>query len=253
MLLTRPAPIFPIVKSQKGRSHWYEIDGEKVCGVTTCSGLYPKGGLVQGAANAVARSVKERWTAGVAFKQEEIDSHLEECRKEYVSDWRGQADVGTKIHEKIHSFIEAGAVELQNEPEVVRNGFQAFLNWFYEHEVTFVASELVVGSRKHGFSGTLDGLGYVDKKFTLLDWKSSKAVTPDHFLQTGAYQLGLEESYDYFPPIQQRIILRVPKDGSDFEAKIVPTDINLDKETFLHLLAFQKVLGIYEQYNPYAR
>ena len=265
MLLTRPTPIFPIVKSQKGRSHWYEINGKKVPGVTFIIDLYPKPGLIQGSANAVIRSVKEKvigfiqseWKNGSNFDaavEDRIYIILEECRTAYAKEWRGEADYGTRVHDLIHQFIEKDIVELKDEHEKVRSGFQAFLNWFYANKVTFVASELIVGSKIHGFCGTLDALAYVNGKFCILDWKTNKAITPSMFQQVqGGYKIAFEESYDYFPKVDECWILRCPKDGSEFEIKKIPTDPDVDKAAFLYALGYKKLLPIYEQYDPYVR
>jgi len=105
------------------------------------------------------------------------------------------------------------------------------------HDVYWLASELVVGSEIHEFGGTLDALAIVNGIPTLIDFKTSNQISKDYFIQTAAYDLALDEMG---VKTWQRLILRIPKDGSDFEALIVPTPLDLDRAAFLSLRQVQR-------------
>lgn len=162
---------------------------------------------------------------------------LMEGKKAHLTKSKDALDIGHQVHDWIENYakwkIKGAKPETKlPEDEKVAHSIKSFLLWETKHEVEWLASELVVVSIKNSFAGTLDGLAKVDGKLTLIDFKTSSQISEDYYLQTGAYQIALEEM-GIVP--EQRLILRIPKDGSPVEDHLVPTPLDFDKETFLHL------------------
>lgn len=238
-----------IVKSSE---HIYRIEGVPVSGVTTVTGCFPKEWLAPWASKEACGAVRQLWYPGRAYTREEIEAILDLAKVSFRTKAKVAADKGTAAHSWYEAFIAGGCEILPpmpQDPDTLA-AVNAFLEWYKANRVRFVASELIVGSKKYMFGGTLDALAYVNEEFCLVDFKTSSAIHWDFFVQVAGYQLGLEECYEgLFPPVQKRWILRFPKDGSGFEAKIVPSDIGNDKDMFIKALSFLKAMKFYDQFS----
>lgn len=108
-----------------------------------------------------------------------------------------QAKKGTRIHKLIKLVLEDEIVHhlilnhyLDKETQVTIKLFQDFLD---EHDVKPECLEQHLWSKDLGFAGTADFIGYVDGKLMILDWKTSKAIYDDMWLQLSAYVWALNE------------------------------------------------------------
>ena len=137
------------------------------------------------------------------------------------------------INESIKAEMNGGDMpDIPKDNEESLNAINAYLKWRKAHEVYWHATELTIASMLHRYAGTLDALATVDGKLTLVDFKTSKAIYPEVWLQIAAYKLALEE-IQVFP--QQEMILRLPKDGTPAEVKFMPMPYDLCRRTFLAL------------------
>lgn len=164
----------------------------------------------------------------------DVDSYwreLDRAKKAHTVKSDKGKEKGSVVHEWIKNYIR-GVQQPTPSDEEVLSCVQAFLNWESQHKIEWLVSEMIVWSPIHLFAGTLDFLCILDGRFTLGDIKTSNMISEEYFLQTGAYDLCLEEA-DIIP--EQRLIVRISKDGSGFEAMIVPTSLDFDCKTFLHL------------------
>lgn len=74
--------------------------------------------------------------------------------------------------------------------------FNKFVQFWRDNELTYVCSELVIGSRKHKYGGRIDILARDRKgKLILVDIKTSTWVSPSYFGQVALYKYGYEEMY----------------------------------------------------------
>lgn len=142
------------------------------------------------------------------------------------------AETGTAVHAFVDEWLKAGATEearinivknylLPPNPELLeilqsqtdtRYMTDADRNLFYDKMksymfnrfcrewlkagLTYVASEIAVGSRKYKFGGRIDILARDRKgRLILIDFKTSKHVSPSFFAQVAAYKLAFEEQY----------------------------------------------------------
>jgi len=131
--------------------------------------------------------------------------------------------VGSEVHGIVEIYIkrkikdstkEHPIEELWNEyilkllpekrPTIIRDqviqGFFAFLDWEKEHIDKWIDSEKTVYSLIYGFAGTLDGKAlFKDEKVRIVDFKTSKKIYDENYLQVSAYKYAdFELTFDYF-------------------------------------------------------
>lgn len=135
-------------------------------------------------------------------------------------------EIGTQAHALIEwSLRKALKQEAGPEPRVSSAALWAYMgfeDWARAHHVEPVWIEQTVWSTRFGYAGTLDLLARVDGVLTVVDFKTSKAVYSEAFLQNVAYQQALIDMGHETP--DAGLILRIPKDEKDpaFEAVAVP-------------------------------
>lgn len=86
---------------------------------------------------------------------------------------------------RLNSYFDAVDVR-------VEAALSAYENFILHHEVLPVASELPLVSTKYKTGGTIDFLGMVDGKLTLIDYKTGK-LKAEHWLQQALYAQMLQE------------------------------------------------------------
>ena len=92
--------------------------------------------------------------------------------------------------------------------------FNRFCAFWLKSGLTYVASEIAVGSRKYKFGGRIDILA-ADKKgrFVLVDFKTSKWVSPSMFSQVASYKKAYEEQYA--KKIFKCLIVQCPREWTE--------------------------------------
>ena len=182
---------------------------------------------------------------------------LKEAKGAFRRQTKEAGESGTFAHNYISNHISGRPQPKELNAKVkaddkAKSSIKAFGEWEKAHKVDWVASELVIGSEVHEYGGTLDALAYMDNIPSLIDFKTSNQISADYFLQTAAYQIALEEMG--FVPLQ-RIILRIPKDGNDFETLTLPNNLEngnrlaLDKSGVIALRQMQRVASYYSNEN----
>ena len=182
---------------------------------------------------------------------------LKQAKGAFFRKSKEASDSGTLAHDYIENHIcerkqPKELVLKMNKDAKAKSSVKAFDKWEKENKVDWVASELVIGSAEYEFGGKLDAIAYVNNIPSLIDFKTSNQISADYFLQTAAYQIALEEMG--FTPLQ-RIILRIPKDGGEFETATIPNNLEngnrleLDKSGFLALRQVQRVDSYYNNEN----
>jgi hypothetical protein len=191
------------------------------------------------------------------MKGTEYYDFLKTAKGAFYRKTKEAAESGTIAHNYIQNYVcereqpKELAAKLKKD-EKAKSSIRAFDKFQKEHHIEWLASELVVGSQVHEFGGTLDGIAYVDAIPSLVDFKTSNQISEDYFLQVAAYQIALEEMG---LKVLQRIILRIPKDGGEFETITLPNNLEngsrleLDKMGFIALRQMQKVDSYYRNPN----
>jgi hypothetical protein len=205
------------------RAHGYKRNGIKVPSVTTILGVISKPALLGWAVNETLDHVAQNWRPGRVYSSDEIQDILTKAKESRHIKSKGAMDVGKSAHEWIESYIEARANGNEREARVpdhplVRSSVQAFLNWEKAHHVEYLHSERRIYSKSMNYSGTVDLVALVDGRITVIDFKTSKAIYNDYFLQVAAYAYALHEEGVIEEQLNDidLLIIHIPKDGSGF-------------------------------------
>lgn len=206
-------------------SHSYylvEQDGKPVkptkrlTGVTTYMGIIDKPALIPWAVGLTVGYVRDHLDE---IRQGDLEAKdiLERARAESNKQRDIAAEIGKAIHQWIDDHQRGNTPEMPSDPKVLQ-GVNAFLSFLDEYKVTFLWTERILYSKKHGYVGTADmGLkfgnnGMRGKKF-LADTKTTNNIYCETGLQTAAYLEAFEEEtkekYD------GRLILRISKETEE--------------------------------------
>ena len=230
-------------------------DGYFLTGVTTILGVKSKEFLQFWAAKEAVKSLgwydlkegddedkQNLFKRYSEIVQMDVDSYwreLDNAKKAHTAKAREGQKKGKIVHEFCEQYIKNKidpsmfpAPSIPLEDEMVANSIRLFLNWEESNKVEWLASEMMVWSPEHLFAGTIDWLAIVNNIFTLGDIKTNNQLSEDVILQTGGYNLCLREGG--INP-EQRLVLRIPKSGDGFEAKVISTDLDFDCQSFLSL------------------
>jgi hypothetical protein len=205
------------------RAHAYKRNGIKVPSVTTILGVIGKPYLLPWAVNETLDYISRNWRAGRVYSVGEIQDTLEAAKTSRHAVSKGAMDVGRAVHEWIERYIEARTNGHQGEathPDhpLVRSAVQAFLAWEAGHEVEYLMSERRLYSKSMNYSGTVDLVAKVNGRITVIDFKTSKAIYDDYYLQAAAYAYALHEEGVIDSDLNDidLMIVHIPKDGSGF-------------------------------------
>lgn len=167
------------------KSHRYKINDEYVPSVTSIIGIIHKEELFQWAIH-------------------HPEAYIRETQEKSVT-------IGSQVHEAIMKILKNERVEITTDyPTEVQTGINAFLKWQKESGLTAIDTECLVASEKFKFAGRFDCLGKIGNLLTLCEWKTSKAIYPESYLQVCAYKIAYEEINQ--TQIEQMLIGRFDKE-----------------------------------------
>jgi hypothetical protein len=223
--------------------HRYEVDipSENVRKRYVPSATGIKGKLDKSAAltgwgvNTTLAFIETCWLPGLKYTKQQIQRATRKAKRARFDASADATEIGSAAHEWFEDYIgfcidgveieiidehdngqprEAGVLYMPQDP-AVRSAVQAFINWVTSHEIEWLWTEKRVYSRKHNFAGTADVAFRLDGKLYLGDFKTSKRIYKDYFLQLAAYAKALEEmGHEKFYGLWT---IRVPKDGGGIE------------------------------------
>ena len=232
--------------------HTYKMGGLLLTGVTTILNVRAKGFLKWWTVKEMYNFLLDKQEQIKAATPEEYEALLLEGKLAHTIKSKEALVSGQIAHKWIEAYIKgrlrrqgrlgtggapvAPVAPVMPDDEKAAASIKAFLDWESKHKVEWLASELVLGSPKFQFAGTIDAVAMVDGVFTLVDFKTSNQISEECYLQTAAYWMLLDENMpEGAERPAQRLILRIPKDGKEFETQIVPTPLTFDCETFVCL------------------
>lgn len=195
-------------------------DGTRVPGATTVIGLLDKPFLVP-------------WANRLGFKG--IDS------TEYTNK---AAKRGTLIHTVLESHVLNEEVEIdmsQYTESEISNAVEHlnyYKEWEAKHKVEPIWCEHPLVSETYKFGGYVDFYAKVDDKYTVIDFKTSKRINEEYFLQLSSYVVLFEEN-DL--PVDQIMVLNVGKNPED---KFIEANKSID-ETRNYFKLFKALLDVY--------
>lgn len=193
-------------------------DGTHVPGATTIAGMLDKPFLV-------------KWANKLGKQGIDVT--------EYVT---ATAKKGTLIHEIVESHILHKEIDLSNftdaEIHEAEKAFYKYLEWEKLHEVEKIEIELGLVSEEYKYCGIIDFYCKLDGKYTIVDFKTSKSISNEHFLQVSSYvQLLKENNY----PVDQIMVLNIPRDDTiDFKTEYMKLE---SCEVYFEM--FKNLLNVY--------
>lgn len=131
------------------------------------------------------------------------------------------ADIGTYAHEAIEADIHRAPIPAvpsefsDDQKRQARATLESYAEWRDGHRMIIVATEIPLVSERLQTGGTIDAIGTINDKLSIIDWKSSKAYYPDQLIQLTFY-LDLWEEHHPDQLLHGIHILRVGKQGADF-------------------------------------
>jgi len=205
-------------KRIKAHVSYFNKEGKRLPGTTTILGVINKPLLVPWANNLGLQGINVR---------------------DYVDD---KADIGTLVHEMM--FGDLGFKDTDTsyytavQIEIALKSYEKYINWKNHHTVEPLLLEVPLVSEKYQYGGTIDNYCLLDGIPTLIDYKTCKALYPEHFIQVCAYRQLLRETGH---KVKNCAILRVGRiEMEGFEFQEIP-----EKKLSLCWKVFKHCLGIY--------
>lgn len=234
------APAARLQRRNYGRGHGYQLDGQKIVGVTTALGVLDKPALVNWAAEQAAKRAVDEWDE---LAQLPISQRLERIRYGARDVTRAAALRGTQIHDLGQKLADGEEVDV---PAEHRGPVEAYARWLDRWDVEVIATETPLCHTQHGYGGTADLWGRVGKRdnaVCLLDVKTGKGVYDETGLQLAAYRYS-----DLMQP-EKGVEMATPAVDLVYVAHVLPDDVRMlpvtaDEGVFR---AFLYVLQVYRE------
>ena len=200
----------------KAHVRYKDSSGNIVPGVTTITGLLAKPQLIV-------------WANRLGLLGIDSTKYVDEL-----------AEIGTLAHYLIMCKLKGEAVDTSdystNQMEAANNCLLSYLAWEKNHTLIpkIIEEPLVSDELKYG--GTPDLYCLLDGVPTLVDYKTGKALYPEHLYQLAGYKALLEEKGN---PVKNCRIIRIGRDSDEgFEEKII-------LDSTIHTSIFNCCLSIY--------
>jgi len=183
------------------------------------------------AMDLMARHILDNYSPGMS--PEEMARLTQEARGAHLQESRRTAGAGSEVHRWIEGFLRGESRELPEDPSSLK-AIRAFIEWWKEEKREVLLAEEIAAHPELLYAGKIDLL-LADG--TLVDFKTSKALYPEHELQLGGYALALE-AWEGIRP-QKGLLVRIGKDGA---AETKEVDLEAAKEHFRYALALYRFL-----------
>jgi hypothetical protein len=221
----------------------YTINNKKYISVTQITGIIDKSEmLMKWAVDKTVDKIKREINGLTELDKETINTILS-YQNAYKEVSNTALDIGSVVHDLIDKRIrkERDCLYydgLYYDNEEVNNCIKAFCKFEKENDLLYLASELVVCNEKKRYAGTLDCEVDINNKTYFIDWKTSKDIYNEYWLQISAYKYAREsmkgyyniskyaseESVWYNELVRDEIgigIVRLDKDTGDYEMKLI--------------------------------
>lgn len=211
-----------------GKRHDYYVVNKgrryKVPSVTKITGIVDKSGpLVNWAINNTLDVIKGAIGPGAEYSEAYLEAVYKAAKGQSRGIKEDAASNGKQVHQWIERYIRGEQPVLPADCTPVRGGVDAFLQWMGEHKVQFLEVERPIYSRRHRYSGRMDGLAYVDDALAVVDWKTSNGVYVEYILQVAAYAVAYFEETGR--EVAKAILIRLDKETG------IPEPHEFDRQT----------------------
>lgn len=223
-------------------SHRYRLDGDWTPSVTTALKVIAQDWTWFWLPNCCEDYLKENYRL-LGFDDlclDDVETFAKSMKSHHRTVSGEAAKVGTEVHAYIRAVLDEDGVATVASLDA-KPCTDAFHRWFFEEDIEVHASESFIYSREHKYTGQADLDATVDGKRLIIDFKTSKAIYPENWLQTAAYMGAREE--EGHGPYGGTAILHLPKDGEGYEFVVHDREQSLEAlEYFKHALALQRGL-----------
>jgi len=232
--------------------HAYHVGGSLVVSVTQALKVIDKPALVPWAAKMASEYIVENVKPGVALDEIQIRELADGAKGAHRAAAKRAAAIGTQVHDWAECYAKGERPPMPMHPQI-RQGVDAFLAWWNEHDVKIVAAERKCFSRAHMYAGTVDLVAVIGRKFAVLDYKTSSGIWDEYRLQVAAYSQALIEE-GFVPADHDRWIVRFDKTDGTFEAVKYERDTyERDARGFRAALALYRALEEIKASKPSRR
>lgn len=192
--------------------HLYTKDGIKVDGTTGALGVINKPALIPWAVSEAIKFIEANIKAGKSYDEIQLKAILDGAKSAHRKKSETAADMGKIVHDWIKEYIK-GNNPSKPVNESCKNAVNKFLEWEKDHNVEFIQSEKQVYSVVYNYAGTLDFIAKVDGKVMIGDFKTSKGIYDEMWLQVAAYQQAYQEEFPS-TKFDGALIVRIGKDAT---------------------------------------
>jgi hypothetical protein len=222
--------------------------------VTTVLGMKDKSNaLIPWAVNAMKERTLRLLGDYETLTRPALEAVLDAAQDSYRKKTQDACDVGTVVHRVLEQEL-LSRFDLAEKPllrvelnsalaphitgemvDQINRSIGAGLQFYRENQIQLIQAEAPRWSPTYGYIGTGDLVARFNGELAILDYKTSKAIYSEYFLQTAAYQMAYEEE---FPDqkILKRIVVHIGRDGVlDTQSRDNST-LEQDFEVFISLL-----------------
>jgi hypothetical protein len=202
-----------------------------------------KPALIYWAVNCMADHLNEVLRPEQAYTEEQLKVIIDDAKGARFRASSKALNIGKEAHDWIERYIKGKLLKLDAPalPEYppVLKAVQSYLDWEQNQEIEYASSERLVYSRRYGYAGTCDAVLKMNDELVVADFKTSKDIYPEYWLQVAAYAYAVEEEDQR--PVHSVAVIRIPKDGEEVEIQTVGYDWRID-----HLKTFMACLQVYK-------
>jgi hypothetical protein len=208
------------VATRRSRVHTrYKLNnGELVPGVTTVLGVMNKPALVP-------------WANKLGLQGIEVGKYVDVL-----------AEIGTIAHEMILCHVKNEKFNTENMPpdliDKAENSFLSYLEWERRHKVEPILCEVPMVSERFQYGGTVDFYGKIDGQYEVVDYKTGKAIWPEHLYQVAAYKELVMEAEMSMQGVRILQIGRAEDEG--FSEKVIG-ETKVEWQIFWHCLQLYRL------------
>ena len=215
--------------------HVYIHNNEYVVGMSTLLGKLASPMLENWKISNIVNAIKQEMERQ-EIPLDKIESIVLNAKTNAKKQGDNILNIGSMVHKYCEKWLKGEKFTDPSDP-VVKGCFDKFKRFWTKHKLKVVESEKIFYSER-GYCGTLDLIAKdPQNNLWLIDIKTSKGLFLNMVHQLHGYKLAYEEQTG--KKINKMYIVRLPKDGADFEAR----HILYKKE---HLKAFLGLLSCHK-------
>ncbi len=180
-----------------------------------------------------------RWMQGQALEYfyknlsypidlEQKDRLMKEAKTAHEAVAQEAADIGTICHAYAELHSLGNTVDAMNLLDKVRQTEKfpiiqecvgKYLKWAFQNEGSLIKAEGLIASPTYLYCGKFDRLDKVNGRIRLRDYKTSKSIYVDQFIQLASYAMALKEWNNI--DVEELEVLRFGKDDGAFETLVI--------------------------------